>query len=79
MCFLPGCACCEMMVFAVVGLFCCGGINSNGFDVGFVTFDWLTVYVRFMCEEVFHHWLSAFPVGCWFWYCVRDCLGGDRA
>ena len=24
-----------MMVFVVVGLFCCGGINSNGFDVGF--------------------------------------------
>ena len=52
-CFLLGCACCEMMVFGVVGLFCCGGINSNGFDVGFVTFDWLTVYVRFMCEECF--------------------------
>ena len=35
MCFLFDCVCCEMMVFVVVGLFCCGGINSNGFDVGF--------------------------------------------
>ena len=33
--FLLSCVCCEMMVFVVVGLFCCGGINSNGFDGGF--------------------------------------------
>ena len=33
--FLFSCVCCEMMAFVVVGLFCCGGINSNGFDVGF--------------------------------------------
>ena len=34
-CVLPSCVCCETMVFVVVCLFCCGGINSNGFDVGF--------------------------------------------
>ena len=29
-----------------------------------------------MCEEVVYHWLGASPVSCWFWFCVRDCLGG---
>ena len=44
-----------------------------------VTFDWLTVLCGVMCEEVVRHWLGTSPVGCWFWFGVRFCLGGDRA
>ena len=65
-----------MMFFVIVGLFCHGGINSNGFDVGFgdILIDSLFC-VGFMCEEVVCHWLGTFPVGCWLWFCVRDLSG----
>ena len=66
MCFLFDCVCCEMVVFVVVGLFCCGGINSNGFDVGFgdILIGSLFCVGLRMCEEVVRHWLGTFPVDC---------------